>query len=520
MAGFIVENGGFLEFFLSTNDKQNFSQWKEDLEDRSISTMILSPIWTFIAKFLPADLAPNVLPLAGLLCMVQAWHLCMVMGSSLGDSGSDGKILQLDFNVSALCVCLISAFYALHALHGLHAINIKNDNSLSELFGYAMDGLSTVFLALVLCMLLGAGEEHINIQWYAVQTSQLVLLYKHLAAYVGDRGLRYGKINGPGEAVSMICGILIIRGLFGLGYLEQYLTYAVQWTSQTFENVHIPEQNTAALVLQGAQTSYFAVLLVVILKLCTIGAEHRSTKFSLFICLTIRFVPALCFQLLPGKLANTRDVVCDGLFLTIVTSDLIVAKMARRELHPWIVVMSMASVLNQFVIMALVPFYYICIFGDLSFSMNLPLLTICKNVYCDGVYDLCHLGHKTLFKNALKFGNRLFVGVCGDADCATYKRPPVMNHNERCAEVSACKYVTKVIENAPTFGLTEEFLNEHKIHVVAMGKEYQERWPDPADDKYYRVPRQQGIAKYMPRFDGISTSDLIKRIQTAQLDKN
>ena len=43
-----------------------------------------------------------------------------------------------------------------------------------------------------------------------------------------------------------------------------------------------------------------------------------------------------------------------------------------------------------------------------------------------------------------------------------------MNCKERCAEVYGCKSVTKVIPDAPTFGLTTEFLKKHKIHIVAM----------------------------------------------------
>ena len=62
-------------------------------------------------------------------------------------------------------------------------------------------------------------------------------------------------------------------------------------------------------------------------------------------------------------------------------------------------------------IIFLVIVYYIAVFADLCAYLNMPLMTVCRNVYCDGVYDLCHIGHKTLFRNALMFGNRLFVGV-------------------------------------------------------------------------------------------------------------
>ena len=90
-----------------------------------------------------------------------------------------------------------------------------------------------------------------------------------------------------------------------------------------------------------------------------------------------------------------------------------------------------------------------------------------------------------------------------------------MTSDERCAEVEACKAVTKVIPDAPCFGLTREFLDLHQIHVVAYGEEYLERYPDPNDDIYYKVPRLMGIARPLPRTQGLSTSDLIQRIQAA-----
>merc|ERR1719335_2110093 len=139
--------------------------------------------------------------------------------------------------------------------------------------------------------------------------------------------------------------------------------------------------------------------------------------------------------------------------MALVTSDLILAKMSGRELHP--IVALMASM------------------------VIMPHLTVCRNVYCDGIYDLCHIGHKNLFREALKNGNRLFVGVVGDTDANNYKRPPVMSASERENEVASCKCVTKVIQNAPCFGLTEEFILQHRIHVVAFGQEYLERFPNP-----------------------------------------
>jgi choline-phosphate cytidylyltransferase len=42
------------------------------------------------------------------------------------------------------------------------------------------------------------------------------------------------------------------------------------------------------------------------------------------------------------------------------------------------------------------------------------------NVYCDGVFDLCHLGHMKQFEQAANMvkGGRLIVGVLSDKVCA------------------------------------------------------------------------------------------------------
>ena len=169
--------------------------------------------------------------------------------------------------------------------------------------------------------------------------------------------------------------------------------------------------------------------------------------------------------------------------------------------------MAMMSLLDKFLNLFMTVFYYSSIFYDICTFMNLPMLTPVINVYIDGVFDLCHLGHKNHIMRALKYGNRLLVGVMADEDVRKYKRDPIMTLEERCAEVEALRCVYKVIPGAPCFGLTKEFIDEWKIHIVLASPEY-----DKPDDKYYKVPKALGILKFMPRTDGVSTSELIKRI--------
>ena len=93
--------------------------------------------------------------------------------------------------------------------------------------------------------------------------------------------------------------------------------------------------------------------------------------------------------------------------MAVLTSDVTLAKMAGREIHPWVVLMSFCAVVSNSTILTLVFVYYIAVFADLCSFLNMLLLTVCKNVDCDGVYDLFHIGYKTLFRNALQFGNRV-----------------------------------------------------------------------------------------------------------------
>ena len=46
-----------------------------------------------------------------------------------------------------------------------------------------------------------------------------------------------------------------------------------------------------------------------------------------------------------------------------------------------------------------------------------------------------------------------------------------MTESERYQTVGSCKFVTKVIKDAPMVS-SEEFIDKHNIHVYAIGEEY------------------------------------------------
>ena len=64
----------------------------------------------------------------------------------------------------------------------------------------------------------------------------------------------------------------------------------------------------------------------------------------------------------------------DGIFMSVLTSDIIIAKMAGRELHPLVALLALASTLAPSVALACAALYYAATFWDLCAGLNLPLL--------------------------------------------------------------------------------------------------------------------------------------------------
>eukprot|EP00929_Paragymnodinium_shiwhaense_P114671 TRINITY_DN83141_c0_g1_i1.p1 TRINITY_DN83141_c0_g1~~TRINITY_DN83141_c0_g1_i1.p1 ORF type:complete len:514 (+),score=115.61 TRINITY_DN83141_c0_g1_i1:123-1664(+) len=498
----------FLELFLTPSEKDVFSTWKEVVIDRSVVNKIVDPIFGLLAAYVPESVAPNALTLCGSVAVLQAWYFCEVYHTN------QPRLVTFVNTVS------LFVFWACGRIDGKHAKRTMNDTSLGELFKYVCDLVSSVFLIVVLCVLLL--EEDSDTQWYCVQSVQLVLLLKHYSAFVREAGLRYFLV-GPGELLSWASGALVVRMLFGLQWLQAL--YDLSWgfcCNQFVKHMDLDPTSYMAS-MHPARAMWLMLFWGTVTRIAsTQNTRHSWTRNALLMIMCLRGISGqFRMQLVVNAGTNRRDVIFDGLFMGMVTSDIIVAKMAGRELHWWVVMMATMVVMPhlQFLTLCFVVFYYIAVFGDLTNHMNLPLLQVCRNVYCDGIYDLCHVGHKNLFARALKNGNRLFVGVVGDKDANAYKRPPIMSAAERESEVASCKCVTKVIPNAPCFGLTEEFIKQNQIHVVAFGQEYLERFPNPDDDPYYKVPRKMGIGMPMPRTEGLSTSELISRIQNRPRDE-
>mmetsp|Transcript_16391 Transcript_16391/g.40479 ORF Transcript_16391/g.40479 Transcript_16391/m.40479 type:complete len:625 (-) Transcript_16391:808-2682(-) len=549
-----IAGGQSLEMFLTPAEKVNFTEWIEPDQDYSFLTKWgdYTGVFDMIMPHVPDFIAPNAISLLALLAVVQNWYIVQQYDNK------DFESLQ-----SVSTIVSLSLYYFAHCIHKRHAERLMNDTPLTYLFKHICDVLALVFIVSAVSQMFCGNERDVDMemQWIAVHSCQLILFYKHLSAYAREAGVRYFWFIGPGEMVCVCVLCLMVKATFGLDWLIQQ--YLLQYQaghdlivrligleyylpSSPYSWISEPRPNPITLMKDLCVSVYGLTFVAIIGALFVRQRVHNFTKMSVVFILTYRMIPTflrflirysttepkttfsaaslnpaapsilLLSQHIPKNLLTSEGIIVEAMFMTVVTCDIIVAKMAKREVHPWLLLMCFSHLFpyTHMGTLFFTFFYYAALLTDLCWHMNLPLLANVKNVYCDGVFDLCHVGHKNLFRSALRHGNRLFVGVCGDADCANYKRPPIMSHNERCREIMGCKAVTRVIPNAPCFGLTKEFLRQNRIHIVCCGLEYIERYPDPKDDPYYRVPREMGIARPLPRYKLLSTSDLIKRIQS------
>jgi choline-phosphate cytidylyltransferase len=131
-------------------------------------------------------------------------------------------------------------------------------------------------------------------------------------------------------------------------------------------------------------------------------------------------------------------------------------------------------------------------------------------VYADGIYDLFHAGHARQLMQAKNLlpNTHLIVGCCNDALTHSKKGCTVMNDTERYESLRHCRYIDEVVVDAP-WSLSEQFLTEHKIDFVA----HDDIPYDTRDSEDIYAPwKRRGMFLATQRTDGISTSDLIRRI--------
>lgn len=106
--------------------------------------------------------------------------------------------------------------------------------------------------------------------------------------------------------------------------------------------------------------------------------------------------------------------------------------------------------------------------------------------YATGVFDLFHVGHVNLLRNARSLCDRLIVGVSVD-DLVRYKhKDPVIKFADRIEVVRSCRYVDIAVpqENMDKI----DAYNRYKFDIMFVG------------DDWYETQKWQGIEAELASF--------------------
>ena len=128
--------------------------------------------------------------------------------------------------------------------------------------------------------------------------------------------------------------------------------------------------------------------------------------------------------------------------------------------------------------------------------------------YTTGVYDMFHIGHLNVLKNAKKHCLRLIVGVSTDELVQTAKnKKPVIPFKDRIAIVESIKYVDVAIPQTD-YGIDGkiEKIKELGVDVVFVGSDWKgtDKWNELENKlKSFGVD-----VVYLPHTDGISSTFL------------
>ncbi len=125
--------------------------------------------------------------------------------------------------------------------------------------------------------------------------------------------------------------------------------------------------------------------------------------------------------------------------------------------------------------------------------------------YTTGVYDMFHIGHLNVLRNAKQKCDYLIVGVSTDELVQKEKnKTPIIPYEERVAIVSAIKYVDEVVPqfDKNKFGAWEKY----HFDKMFVGSDWK---GTPQWEQYEKEFATIGVEiEYLPHTDGISSTML------------
>ena len=129
-------------------------------------------------------------------------------------------------------------------------------------------------------------------------------------------------------------------------------------------------------------------------------------------------------------------------------------------------------------------------------------------VYAAGTWDMFHVGHLNVFKNAKALGDVLIVGVSTDELVRKYKKhDPMVSYEDRVAVVAACRYVDAVVPQRVLE--KEEQLKKLDVDILVVGDDW---WDRKVGGHDFMVEAGRRVV-YLPYTQGRSSTILREALE-------
>jgi glycerol-3-phosphate cytidylyltransferase len=132
--------------------------------------------------------------------------------------------------------------------------------------------------------------------------------------------------------------------------------------------------------------------------------------------------------------------------------------------------------------------------------------------YTSGVFDLFHIGHLNLLKNARAMCDKLIVGVTTDSLSQYKDKAPLIPYSDRAEIVRAVRYVDAVIPQADMDKMT--MCKKVGASILFVGDDWY------GTDKWQKI--EQGLRElnirviYFPYTYGVSSTKITETLKSAR----
>lgn len=129
---------------------------------------------------------------------------------------------------------------------------------------------------------------------------------------------------------------------------------------------------------------------------------------------------------------------------------------------------------------------------------------------CHGCFDILHVGHVRLLKEAARMGDRLVVSLLSDRYITLYKgaERPIHRLEARAEVLRELRCVSQVVVvDAPAVEAVQKTILDVRPHIYVKGDEYEGRLPEQ------KFCEENGIkVRFVKMMRGFSTTAALRRM--------